>query len=555
MFATIRKHQTWLWAVIIAGVIISFVVYFTPTVGNGDRGGGRRYAFGTIHGREINRKEYVQAYNEVKLGFFLRYGNWPDTAEARRFGFSLERETSNRLVLLDAMRELEIPVDETAVANWITERFSDPKHPGSAKANYDSFVKFELPRQGLQDSDLHRFVQHEVAVMHLVAVAGSPGRLVTPREAAMLYGQEHEQVECEAALFSVTNYLASVQVDPAELARFYTNRQSVYRVPEKVQVHYLKFEMTNYLAQAEEFLAKQTNLSTEIDRRYLASGPNYFTDTNGQVMPPDAAKSRIRQQLRDAQAILAARKEAARFATNLAAMQPVKAENLANLAASKGMTALLSDPFSEMEGPRRMRVRANFTETAFKLTPEEPFSSPLPAEDGVYLIALKQKFPSEVPSLENLQLRVTEDYRQDQALQMARKAAEEFHAKATNGLAQGKTFTALCEEAKVTPLALPKFSATTGSLPDLDRRLDLSQLRNAASGVAAGRVSATSRSRDGAFVLYVKARTPVPDADLKAGLPKFLAGLRQSQQFDAFNQWFRKQVEASHIDTIAGKDE
>jgi hypothetical protein len=524
-------------------------------VGNGDRGGGRRYAFGTIHGREISRKEYVQAYNEVKLGFFLRYGTWPESAEARKFGFSLERETSNRLVLLDAMSKLDIPVDEAAVANWIAERFSDPKHPGSAKANYDSFVKHELPRQGLLDSDLHRFVQHEVAVMHLVAVAGSPGRLVTPREAAMLFGQENEQVESEAVLFSASNHLASVQIDPEALARFYTNRQSVYRVPEKVQVHYLKFEMTNYLAQAEDLLTKRTNLNLEIDQRYLASGPNFFTDTNGQVMPADAAKARIRQQVRDAQAILVARKEAAKFATELAAMTPVKPENLANLAATKGLTALLSDPFSEMEGPRRLRVRANFTETAFKLTPQEPFSSPLPGEDGVYLIALKQKFPSEVPSLENLKLRVTEDFRQDQALQLTRKTAEEFYGKATNGLAQGKSFSAICEEAKVTPVPVPKFSATTTSLPDMDRRLDFSQIRSAASGVATGHLSEIMRSRDGAFVLHVKARTPMGESDLKAGLPKFLAGLRQSQQFDAFNQWFRKQVEASRIDTLQGKGE
>jgi len=42
MFGTIRKHQTWLWAIIITLTIISFVIYFGPqsrvSQGRADRG-------------------------------------------------------------------------------------------------------------------------------------------------------------------------------------------------------------------------------------------------------------------------------------------------------------------------------------------------------------------------------------------------------------------------------------------------------------------------------------------------------------------------------------
>ena len=41
MFGTIRKHQTWLWAVIITLTIISFVVFFSPySKLNNERRGG-----------------------------------------------------------------------------------------------------------------------------------------------------------------------------------------------------------------------------------------------------------------------------------------------------------------------------------------------------------------------------------------------------------------------------------------------------------------------------------------------------------------------------------
>ena len=62
MFTTIRKHQTWLWGFIIAAVIVSFVIYFTPTSRRPDRSGLRGAHFGSIHGRPIGHKEYSQAY-------------------------------------------------------------------------------------------------------------------------------------------------------------------------------------------------------------------------------------------------------------------------------------------------------------------------------------------------------------------------------------------------------------------------------------------------------------------------------------------------------------
>ena len=41
MIGTIRKHSSWLWFIIIAAVIVSFVFYFSPSsrMGNGDSGG------------------------------------------------------------------------------------------------------------------------------------------------------------------------------------------------------------------------------------------------------------------------------------------------------------------------------------------------------------------------------------------------------------------------------------------------------------------------------------------------------------------------------------
>src|SRR5690349_9397500 len=76
MFGTIRKHQTWLWAVIITLTVISFVVYFSPysrmNAGYGRQSGG----LGTINGEKVTEQMRRDAFIEWDLHTFLHSGHW-----------------------------------------------------------------------------------------------------------------------------------------------------------------------------------------------------------------------------------------------------------------------------------------------------------------------------------------------------------------------------------------------------------------------------------------------------------------------------------------------
>jgi hypothetical protein len=554
MFATIRKHQTWLWAFIIAAVIISFVIYFTPSVTR-DQSSGVASAVGSIHGRPIERKEYMEAYVEAQLSYLLRFGTWPDSGDARRTGFNIQRETRNRLVLLDRVRALNIQVSTESVAAYIVENFGGDR-PDTAKAKYDGFVQQLEKQHRVPEATFQGFIRHEIAVAHMAQLAGVAGNLISPRVAADLFRQENEKIEALAAVFAASNYLAAAQADPAALGQFYSNRQSLYRTPERLQLNYVKFDLTNFLGQADQVLARNTNFAADIERYYLSSNPNAFTDTNGQTMPPEAAKARLRQQARERQALMEAHKEAARFATNLETVTNLTADALPQLAAARGLTASVTDPFAETETPRGLRVMQNFTQMAFKLTPAEPVSiSPIRGEDGVYLISLKEKIASQVPPLDAIRPRVEQEFKQDWAANQARAAGTNLLVQLTNGLAAGRSFEAVCTEAGAAPITLPKFTLANRPVPDWDRRVDLSQARAAAANIGVGKFSRLLNTRDSVFVLWVKARIPVPETETKAELPKFVENLRESRQYEAFGDWFRKQAEQSRIETAFAKDE
>src|SRR5215470_11455402 len=169
MFGTIRKHQNWLWFIIIAVIIISFVIFFSPNVklGRNDVQGD----FGSISGRPVSREEMRRSRNEVRLGYFFRYARWPTGEEAQDRSF--DREGLSRLFLLQKADEMDISVSDKAIARLATERIGD--YP------YEKLEAEILKPQGLTLDDFERFIRHEAIIQQMVSVTTFASRFVNPR--------------------------------------------------------------------------------------------------------------------------------------------------------------------------------------------------------------------------------------------------------------------------------------------------------------------------------------------------------------------------------------
>jgi hypothetical protein len=550
MIGTIRKHQTWLWGIIILATIVSFVIFFTPSV---RFGGGSRMpkTYGMMDGQPIPIQDYRQADIEAVLAFFLRFHAFPDATTARRYGFDEQQEARRRLVLLKQLEKLDIVVDDEAVADWIQRMFSDPKQPGSAKAVYARLLQqvkqFRVLGQYVTEENFNDFIRHQIGITHMMQVVGTEGALVTPRAAARLYRQENERLLADAVTVMASNFLARVQITPEALARFYTNRQSSYRTPERISVYYLRFPASNYVAQAEQALEKITNLTARIDALYQERGANAFLDTNGQVMPPDAAKLKIRNEVRDAEALKIARREAAKFGTELLEMEPVKAENLVNLASAKQMVVKSTPLFSETSFNVLPRATRHLAQIAFKLSADNPISTPLVGDGVVDIIAIKDRQPSRIPSLEEVKARVTADYRRAEARKLAETAGRKLAAELKTAVAQGADFTQAAIQKGYPPISLPKFSAASRNLPNWPPQIPLSQVKQVTRDMKPRDVSDFQSMRDGGFILYLRQREPVGEQELKDALPTALADLQRSERYSAFQDWLNHQVRLSRL--------
>ena len=103
MFGTIRKHQTWLWAIIITVIIISFVIFFSPysKLNSGQRG---PVNYGSINGQRISGEDFANAWREVELRLFFMNGRWPEETDKK----DLETETYKWLLLVQKQNQMGI---------------------------------------------------------------------------------------------------------------------------------------------------------------------------------------------------------------------------------------------------------------------------------------------------------------------------------------------------------------------------------------------------------------------------------------------------------------
>ncbi|MEO7300068.1 MAG: SurA N-terminal domain-containing protein [Verrucomicrobiota bacterium] len=543
MIGTIRRHQQWLWGIIILAIIISFVVYFSPNSRSLLDSQGS-YNFGSIKGRTITQEEYRAAHQEIELFYFLRSGKWPDRDDSQRNSFDIERETYNRIVLVEKLKELNVQPTIEATARWITEIFRSSEDQTFPMERYQAFVKNELAPRHLTSDDFYRFARHQVGQQHLISVFGLGGKLIAPQEAESFYRRLNEPLSTEAVYFSATNYLSAVSTTPQILGQFYTNNMARYRLPERVVVNYVKWEMTNFLADADKQMRAITNLSQRLDAVYAQTGgTNTYKDEKGIPLSVAAAKDKIKEDERKKIALISAKKQANTFLTELlqghSETNPVTSPDLQKLAKAKNLVAKTTTPFDQRGGATDLKLPPLFVRAAFSAMPEDREQTIL-GEEGAYVITVQQKLPSEIQTFEKVQQEVEKDFRAEETFNLAQQKGTAFGQSVTNGIAQGKKFAEICAEAKIKPVVLPAFTLSTRSLPELGENTTLDQLQNVAASLTPGKASGFNPTATGGFVLFLKEKLPVDEALLKTEMPEFLIRQRDQRMSAAFNEWFQK---------------
>jgi hypothetical protein len=548
MIGTIRKHSKWLLWFIAGATIFSFVYFMGAGPARNGSGGGQgvntNVINGEIYGQKVTPENYDRAAHDVDLYFLFNYGAWathnPNVTEAR-----LQQEIYIRMMLLQKAKSAGVHISDEQVEQAAATYLRSPAllH---ALGGRDQSVPLDvlknqvLAPQDLTLADYENFVRDDLSVQQLQEIYSLPGVLITPEEAAVEYARDNQEYSAQIVFFSASNYLSMVTVTPREVGLFYTNYMAEYRLPDRVQVSYVLFSVSNYLGQAQKQL---TNLDEQVTAYYTKYGMQETPDAK----TPDEAKAEIRKAFLRQQALADAGEQANNFAQVVfnvsgAANKAPSSDDLATAARQKDLPILNTAPFSEEYGPREFTASGAFIKTAFQLTPDSPISEPIAGPEGVYIIALQTNLPSEIPPLAGIQGQVALDLRLREATLMARNAGTNFARAVTSRMAIGKSFAAAAVAEGGDPQVLPPFSLNTQEMPELEAHVTVSQLKSATITTIVGNASGFKESDDGGFVVYLESRLPLDQSKMQTDMPQFLAQLRQQRQSQAFNSWVQREA-------------
>ena len=536
MIGTIRKHSKWLWAVIITATIVSFIWWGAAPATRGGAGGANGY--GKIYGAEVTPQDYMDAKSEFRLFYFTHYGSWPE-GKANITTQDIERETYIRLLMVRKAAKMGIQVGEDAVVAGAQELLSSPGlvkmfHSNTKSIPMEQFEQYVLGPAKLTAADFERYVRNDIAIQQLVKTYGVPGQIISPQEAGLLYDRERQEVSADAVFFSASNYLSQVTTTPQAISRFYSNYLAEYRLPDRVQIRYVEFPVSNYLATAKADFS--TNLESAVNNVYAQYGMSAVPEAKTEA----EAKDKIRDSLLRQKAGLYARTNANNFESSISAVDSstVKPEFLDQVAAKSGLEVHVTAPFSADYGPAEFYAPDELTKIAFQLNSDEPISSPIAGADAYYIIALAKKLPSEIPPLSEIESQVTRDYQRLSAAYLARQAGTNFvQVQLPIQLAVKKSFASAASSAGLKPEALPAFSQSTESVPGFEQRNELSALKYVAFGTEPGHASQFVPTPDGGFLVYVKSLLPVDESQKQTELPQFTTQLRHTRESEAFNLW------------------
>lgn len=551
MIGTIRRHSQWLWWIIVAAVIVSFVWFYGSSNRSLDalfsgRGSGRGIA---IFGEEV-RPEQVQA--TARLVQFNNYLQDRSSQSRRtRSEEQLQNEVYQQVLIQRQLDASGILPGTEAVGVALRDQFKNPNAAAPSaeqvKQAYEQFLK-SIETSGYTEADFAALLRYRLSVDHLRELVSVPAGLVTPREAAAEFKRENETVLASAVTLNVTNYLPAVTATDVALGQYYSNNLARYRTSEKVGVNYVRFESSNHLAEAEGLIAKNPNLTTLLEQEYRKQtnqNATAFVDVEGRPLSKEAALAKIRDDAQKADALQLAYKEAAVFYNGLG-QKKITAANFNSYAASNHVTVYTVPAVGDLAVQPAFSGIRNAMETLGGLSQGRPFTQPLSTGDAILLVAFRERISSEIQPFATVRARVENDFKQQEALQAARTAARAFLGQLTDGLAAGKTFSDLAQQQGFQVIDLPPFSSAMNQVEGLPAGLSIYELKNTLGTAKPGEVRLLDQGGSPS-VVYLKERKAVAEETLKAGLNSYTQELRQRREYSVFNEWFRQKYEDSGL--------
>lgn len=451
------------WYIILGVVVITFVGFFTPTIGTGDRAQKAPPA-GELFGEKISRDDYYSARRNAYLWYILSSGQMVKMTD--ELNVALGQAAWKRIAVLRKAEERNISVTDKEVLAQIQTM---PLFRSENGAFDIQIYRQVLQALELSERDFENLLREQVLIARMTSDSVQAA-LVSPSEVDELYHRYTDRFILDYVLIPYEQAEKGVTVSKEEAKIFFAENSEKFRIGNKVRVSYVEFAVSDFLDQAElpEDAAQQFYDKNTERFRIETTNENSVTE----YKPFDQVKDEINEQLR----MDAARRLATEKATEFVAEVAPKAEgvqpNFAGAAAAAKLTIKTLPAFGKTDPLNGIDSTAPFRQAAFGLEDDvySSFSDAVAGKDTVYVLSLEQRYPSFVPEFDAVEQEVTKEARRQAVIKVLAERASEIQTAVAKA---GETGTGFRE-------AVAPFNLPVQTTPEFDMSTELDD-KNAAA--------------------------------------------------------------------------
>lgn len=504
-------------------IVPAFLLWGVPDTVRDDA----RFA-GTIFGRRVSLRDYARSLSASRNQARLIYGeDFSRVAEH----LNLREQAWVRLILLDRAKRERIAVKDDEVIGWIKKSPLFQRDGRFDPRRYDLLLQFlriaprefeEELRDSLKIAKLREAVVREVNV--------------SEDEVKEAYRQEEEKLEVSYILIESKDFKEKAVISEEEARDYYKAHREEFREPERVNVEYLNLAFDKF--------KPQVTITAQDIKDY------YDTNLETFILPSQEIKEEDKEPLHKP---LEEVKD--NIESNLILQE---AKRLANIKASQIIEELLDEPALEKSALRhglsvgesgffaaRERIPGigfsrQFVEEAFILAGDE-ISDIIITSQGLYIISLKEKKASYIPSFEEVKTEAEEGARKIKAGELAGEKAEEVLAKIKRLSFEESAGELSLNIEKSGPFARRDYVSHIGAAPEFP---------SLTADLKAGEISKVVSTPEGYAIFRIDNIEAADEEKFFEEKEEFKNRLLAQKKEDYFQVWFLKLKERADLDCM-----
>jgi len=417
MLDLMRKHaRNWIMKVLLGIIIVVFVFYF-GSVGREQE--ARTLA--VLKGRSLVYLNFQKEYSDLIELYRRQFG--PNLSEELLKELNVKQQAFDNMIYkalaLQKAEEWKITITDEELRQSIVNNQAFQRNGVFDQRLYEQALRLNRMTTG----DFETSQKELLTISRLERILASAAA-ATERELRDIHALQNEEIALEAIVVSPAELQKSILPKREDLEKYFKEHGSLFRTGEQYQLEYLSFSAAEY-----EDKVKVT--SAEIDAAYEranAGTRNQAVDAKGNNMPPAFPRERVLAELKQ-QKMLQAAQEAVRNAYEIIYQE----EKLEKFARENGREIIKTD-FFPLGKP--VAALAGIPELAKTLTATQKGEITRVVSDNKAFFILKvlDKKAPVIPPFAEIEKDVEKKFIEQQAVIMARTAAEDIQADLKKGI-------------------------------------------------------------------------------------------------------------------------